>query len=59
MQQVDLTSTNRRKTLNLFLRNIQAVDSIAADKYIRTSAANIRNFELRLEVLQKEQLELI
>jgi len=50
----DLTSTNRRKILNLFLRNIRAVDSAAADECIRTSAANVRNFELRLEVLRKE-----
>jgi tellurite resistance protein len=59
MRQIQETIQNRRRTLNLFLRNIRAVDSAAADERIRTSAANIRNFELRLEVLRKELLELI
>lgn len=59
MRQIQQAIQNRRRTLHLFLRNIRAVDSAAADERIRTSAANIRNFELRLEVLRKEQLELI
>lgn len=59
MRQIQQAIQNRRRTLNLFLRNIRAVDSAAADERIRTSAANIRNLELRLEVLRKEQLELI
>lgn len=59
MRQIQQAIQNRRRTLNLFLRNIRAVDSAAADERIRTSEANIRDLELRLGVLQTEQFGLI
>ncbi|KAE9608467.1 hypothetical protein Lalb_Chr08g0235981 [Lupinus albus] len=37
MRQIQETIQNRRRTLNLFLRNIRAVDSAAADERIHTS----------------------
>jgi len=51
LRQIQQTIQNRQRTLHLFLRNIQAVDSVATDEHIHTSIANIRNFELWLEVL--------
>jgi hypothetical protein len=59
MRQLQQAIQNSRRTLNFFLRNIRAVDSAAADERIRTSEANIRNLEQRLEVLREEQLGLI
>jgi len=37
MRQIQQAIQNRRRTLHLFLRNIRAVDSSAADERIRTS----------------------
>jgi len=37
MRQIQQAIQNRRRTLHLFLRNIRAVDSAAADERIRTS----------------------
>lgn len=49
----------RRRTLNLFLRNLRARDSAAAEERIRASRENIRDLERRLQVLREEQQALI
>ncbi|KAF1870765.1 hypothetical protein Lal_00003729 [Lupinus albus] len=50
---MDVATSNRLSAIDAEMH------SAVADERIRTSAANIRNLELRLEVLRKEQLELI
>ncbi|EEF27784.1 conserved hypothetical protein [Ricinus communis] len=49
----------RRRALNLFLRNVRARDPAEAERRIGAARENIRDLERRLQVLRKEQQELI
>lgn len=49
----------RRRALNLFLRNVRARDPAEAEERIRAARENIRDLERRLQVLREEQQALI
>ena len=49
----------RRRALNLFLRNVRARDPAEAERRIGAARENIRDLERRLQVLREEQQELI
>ena len=49
----------RRRALNLFLRNVRARDPAEAEERIGAARENIRDLERRLQVLREEQQALI
>lgn len=49
----------RRRALNLFLRNVRARDPAEAEERIRAARENIRDLERRLQALREEQQALI
>ncbi|KAL6956248.1 hypothetical protein U1Q18_041289 [Sarracenia purpurea var. burkii] len=49
----------RRRALNLFLRNVRARDPAEAEERIGAARENIRDLKRRLQVLQEEQQALI
>jgi hypothetical protein len=49
----------RRRALNLFLRNVRARDPAEAEERIFAARENIREKQRRLQVLQEEQQALI
>lgn len=49
----------RRRALNLFLRNVRARNSAEADERIGAARENIRDLEGRQQVLREEQQALI
>ena len=49
----------RRRALNLFLRNVRARDPAEAEERIGAARENIREKQRRLQVLQEEQQALI
>jgi hypothetical protein len=55
MGQLRNSIQERRRTLNLFLRNLRARDSAAAEERIRAARENIRHLEERLQALRAEQ----
>lgn len=49
----------RRRALNIFLRNVRARDPAEAEELILAARENIREKQRRLQVLQEEQQALI
>ena len=59
MGQLQNQMQERRRTLNLFLRNLRARDHAEAEERISAAKENIRDFERRLQVLRGDQQALI
>ena len=59
MGQLQNKIQERRRTLNLFLRNLRARDHAEAEERISATKESIRDFERRLQVLRGDQQALI
>lgn len=59
MERLENEKQERRRVLNLFLRNFRARDPAEAERRINAASENNRDLERRLQVLQEEKQELI